>query len=593
MKDFFEKVIVILALVAICILGLLLLPKVDPELSSALGSAIATFFDGLWHGIIIIFFVVLALAVITAIALIFVRVYHRRDTHVVYDKKEGQPVRAIIHKGELVQIAPAGMNIAEVMQLQAQQAAQMKQYWQMFGAATASMGKMAAYLEQYEVVDANEDEYEEIDEAEALMQIEGPAIDPLTACAPTFCEELESGVLDEGQPFPFGYRIVTDPFTRVTSLEPITDAHTATLFLAGWSRTGKSTLVAGAMARRALTQRNVAFLVLDPHKGAPSDSLTAQIAAPFADWLIRPKGGEKITGKKPSEVNAVVSFLKQEVGLRLERTDLTPEQKRQVSPYFDLDIWFIVDEALSYARETRLPGHEKVFDELLHLLQKIATDGSKVGITGLYMTQLSTKEQLGDIEIKDACPRRVILKAPRDQGKALGLTGPEAVVAERFPRGRGYYMLDGMEQFVWGYASPEEIAEAMAGVQSPLVRDRAEKKIIPLPSRMVNAVQGNPRLHDQLPYSERELNEDGTQMQTQIESALDAHLQAKVQAVLQAMQSGINTKDFLIECAWGAKKGKGRDYQEACLEYEQVMKIIAAKAMGMQETDIDSQAGEA
>jgi hypothetical protein len=78
------------------------------------------------------------------------------------------------------------------------------------------------------------------------------------------------------------------------------------------------------------------------------------------------------------------------------------------------------------------------------------------------------------------------------------------------------------------------------------------------------------------------LNVDGTQVRTWIESASEATLNQKVGEVLEAMQSGVNTKDALIDLVWHAKKGKGRDYQDACAQYEQVMKLIAQRAMRSQ-----------
>jgi hypothetical protein len=80
-------------------------------------------------------------------------------------------------------------------------------------------------------------------------------------------------------------------------------------------------------------------------------------------------------------------------------------------------------------------------------------------------------------------------------------------------------------------------------------------------------------------FEERGLNVDGTQMRTLIESASEATLNDKVREVLEAMQSGVNTKDALIDLVWHAKKGKGRDYQDACMQYEQVMRLIATRAM--------------
>jgi hypothetical protein len=95
----------------------------------------------------------------------------------------------------------------------------------------------------------------------------------------------------------------------------------------------------------------------------------------------------------------------------------------------------------------------------------------------------------------------------------------------------------------------------------------------------VNADRHDSRSPEQELFAERGLNVDGTQMRTWIESASEASLNQKVREVLDAMQSGVNTKDALIDSVWHVKKGKGRDYQDACLQYEQVMRLIAMRAM--------------
>jgi hypothetical protein len=589
-----EKLIITLCAIGGCILGLYLLFQ-----NEAVQHGLATFFGGVWIAVQILFWLGVAFGVIFG----GIRAYQMINTRVVHDKKD-QPVRAIVHRGELVQIAPTGIDANQIMQ----QLAHMKQMWQMLSTASSSMKNISRFMEDYEVVDTDGDEEEEeIEGAAEVKQIEAPSLNPENMTAPSFREELESGLMEPGQKFTFGYLVVTDPYTHITSLVPITDAHTRTMFLAGWSGTGKSTLVAGVMARRARIERNVVFLVLDPHKGADEDSLTIQIAEPFADWLIRPKGGDKITGKKISEVRAAISFLKQEIELKLERTDLSSEQKRQMSPYFDLDIWVIVDEVLSYARETRIPGHDPVFDELMHLLQKVATDGRKVGITGIYMTQLSTKEQLGDVEIKDACPRRVILSMPRDQGKALGLTGPEANVCERFPQGRGYYKTNGMDIFVWGYGSPKDIAKALDGVQSPLVANQAQANMIYLSSRLM--VKGKADTLQPLSLDSQDDADGGGENGSQVvPNQMENTSGNQIESAPQALSAELDGESWQIEQAewkigrilamldatqedqfkaiWQVVPGKGEKYKKARAERTAIYRYIQGSLRNWRETSI-------
>jgi hypothetical protein len=325
---------------------------------------------------------------------------------------------------------------------------------------------------------ARQNNHYKITEEPEHLQIEAPGaggINPETVTAPTFREELVTGMMEPGSPFTFGYKIVTDPFTHITKLEPILDAAHKTMFLVGWSGYGKSTLIAGAMARRARVENNVAYLVFDPHKGAEEDSLTCQIMPAFEPWLIQPKGGAKITGRNPKELRAALDFLKREKELRLERDDLTPAQRAELSPYYRLKIWVIVDEVLEYVRESRIPGHDPIYDEFAAMLQSLATATRKGGISGVYMLQLGQKDELGKFELKDACPERVVLTSPKDQGSLLGLTVSESKQCEMFPQGKGYYKSrGGFEQFVWGYGSPEDIAAALADATSPLTQQWKE-----------------------------------------------------------------------------------------------------------------------
>lgn len=361
------------------------------------------------------------------------------------------------------------------------------------------------------------DEAIDADLIEEPLQIAAPGgIDPETVTAPSFREELNAGLMEPGSPYIFGYRIVIDEFTKVASLEAITDAHKATVFLLGASTVGKSSLVAGLLARRARVQNNVAFLIFDPHKGNPDRSITARILPALDSWIIQPKNGVKITGKKPAEVRAAVDFLLEQKELRLERDDLTEDEKAAISPYYDLDIVVVIDECLSYARETRIAGHDSAFDELVALMQSMATETAKAGITGVFMSQLGTKEQLGAMEIRDACPVQVVLRTPRDQGKALGMTGEEAKLADRFPKGRGFYKTyEGYERFVWSFATDNDITAALAGVTSPLQ---------PARNRIINLVSKSQQNND-FYAAETWAKEDGNEIETRYPAALQASLE--------------------------------------------------------------------
>lgn len=79
-------------------------------------------------------------------------------TRVINDQSDGRPVRAVIHKGQLVPMAPGGLDVTEIMKMQQAQLVQMQQQWKMISSAMASMKSMAAFMDQYEVIDADEED---------------------------------------------------------------------------------------------------------------------------------------------------------------------------------------------------------------------------------------------------------------------------------------------------------------------------------------------------------------------------------------------------------------------------------------------------
>jgi len=351
---------------------------------------------------------------------------------------------------------------------------------------------------------------------EETLQISGPGINPETCTAPSFRQELIDGSMEAGSPPVYGYRIAVDEFTNVASLEAITDAYEATAFLTGASTVGKSSLIASLMVKWArYLEEDVAFLVFDPHKANLDRSITARILPALDAWIITPPGGSKITGKKPEEISAAVTFLNQQIDLRLVRDDLSEEEKRAISPWYGKKIVVIIDECLSYARDARLSGHDKALDELIGLMQAIATETAKAGIVGFYMSQLSTKEQLGSVDIRDACPVKMVLRVPYQQGLAIGLLSSEARAAERFPKGRGYYKsFDGYERFVWSYASEEDINAALAGINSPSLPGR---------NKIVNLVSKSQRFNN-FNQGETSPKEDRNEIETRYPAALQARL---------------------------------------------------------------------
>ena len=350
------------------------------------------------------------------------------------------------------------------------------------------------------------------------LQIAGP-IDPATVTAPSLRDELNAGRIRPGADPMYGHRVVTDPFTGRTELEPICNLHATTAFLVGWSGSGKSAFISVCITRFIVAHTGRAILlVIDPHKGNEEKSITAKISPALDPWIYTPKGGVKITGKNEKELKAVVDFLNAEKRLRLERDDLTIEEKRRLSPVGLLPIWVVVDEALSYARDARVNGMSSVFGHFMALMQSLATETAKAGITAVYMAQLGAKKQLGDMEIRDVCPTQIVLRTPADQAETLGLTATEAKIAHRFPQGRGYISSGGEpEIFVWGYGGPEELAQAVQGLDSPLPdRKQPGSNVINLHSNRANFLMDD--------YTETTWKEDGNEIGKKFPPALQAKL---------------------------------------------------------------------
>ena len=156
----FDKFLIGLGFLTTLVLAIIFLPKLNSGLASSLGGGATTFFNGLWIAIQVVFAVIVALGIAFAV----VKIRKMATTQVIQDGKDGQIIRAVIHDNQIVPLANNGQDIVEMMKLQQQQVVQMQTYWKMLNTATTSMKNMAAYLEQYEVVDADEDEEYEEDE---------------------------------------------------------------------------------------------------------------------------------------------------------------------------------------------------------------------------------------------------------------------------------------------------------------------------------------------------------------------------------------------------------------------------------------------
>lgn len=381
---------------------------------------------------------------------------------------------------------------------------------------------------------------------------------------PSFAESVARGEIGAGQrEILYGWEIREEAASGEALLQPIRGGVELrqTMFIVGGMQSGKSTLVANWMAQEA-ARGDTVFMVIDPHRAIADLSLMARIA-PLAQagYLAVPAAG-----RDPREIARVVKALTEEIEARFAR---------KTTRLSGLAITFVVDEALALARLTRAPKHDAVYDELFALMQAVATETAKAGITGLYLAQLSSKEQMGEIEIRDACPGCVILKTPYQQALNLKLTGEQARAAHFFEKGQGFFMgASGGEprRFAFGRTTAQDIANLVAHLPGS-------------PWRTRHTQMGG--YADTL-IDERGAHADATRQRTRIEMAREADVREKMERVLEALSEGITTKDGIIDRVWQVKKGKGKDYQQACVDYEQVMRLLSATARRGLEADADS-----
>jgi hypothetical protein len=342
-----------------------------------------------------------------------------------------------------------------------------------------------------------------------------PETAPHDLVIPSFAESLERGHIVPGQQdILYGWEIIKQTASGEALLQPIRGGIELrqTMFIVGGMQSGKSTLVANWMAQEA-ARGDTMFMVIDPHKTIADLSLMARIA-PLAQagYLAVPAAG-----REPREIASVVKALTQEIEARFagKETRLS-----------GLNITFVVDEALALARMTRMPKRDPVYDELFALMQSVATETAKARVTGLYLAQLSSKDQMGDIDIRDACPGCVILRTPYQQALNLKLTGEEARAAHFLEKGHGFFIgAAGGEprRFAFGQTTGDAIVHLVARLPgSPLRTGRTQIATRP-----------------HLLMEERAFHADATRFRMQKEMTPQADVRDKVECVLETLDLAV------------------------------------------------------
>ena len=249
---------------------------------------------------------------------------------------------------------------------------------------------------------------------------------------PTFGQLLASGEIYPGMPdILLCFELLSDEHTGlVCGYEPYRDSleNHSTMFLAGASKSGKTTLMAHVSAQQALL--NAAFYLIDPHLSHPEKSLARKLA-PLSHAFVLPPA------MRDAEIFAVLTHAKAEMQARIEGRE---------TPLTGRPIVFLVDEVLAVlARAQRTQNKEviAVYRDLALFLRDLGTQYGKWLVAGAFASQYVTKDAFtlpgGKIDFRDGCHNQTILRLPPNQAQALRLLEPDVLRRVRsLPPGQGY-----------------------------------------------------------------------------------------------------------------------------------------------------------
>ncbi len=198
---------------------------------------------------------------------------------------------------------------------------------------------------------------------------------------PPFGQLLASGEIAPGMPdILLCFALLTDELTgHVVGYEPYRDRleNHSTLFVAGASKSGKTTLMAHVAAQQALL--NAAFYVIDPHLMHPEQSLARKLA-PLAQAFILPPA------MSDAEIFGVLSHAIAEMQARLAGRE---------TPLSGRPLVFLVDEVLAVlARAQRTQNKEVIalYRDFALFLRDLGTQYAKWQVSGVLASQYVTKE---------------------------------------------------------------------------------------------------------------------------------------------------------------------------------------------------------
>jgi len=383
---------------------------------------------------------------------------------------------------------------------------------------------------------------------------------------PTFAESLASGDIGPGQrDMLFCYELIEDEVTRtVTGISPIRgeiEAQHTQLVLAG-SQSGKTTYMSSNMAQAAVL--GTLFYIVDPHKSHPEKSIAAKMAA-YAPWFILPPA---------SSHDEIRQFLRHATKVRDARINPTGRP----SPYDGYHIMVVIDEvpALMANQRSSDKNIRQLYIDLALFMQSLGIQTAKYGITGLFASQFATKEQLGEIDFRDACMSQLIMRLHPTQAQAMRVLGKEAVrEIPKFPKGHGYLLLSDSSEtrrVAAGNVTPVDLATLARGLPpSPLVKPVQKVDRNQLESRSIIPIRDGVETTD---FTSETSEKYG---RNQSRNQLEGTLQAKLEQVRQLIASGMVNKGDLLAAVWGVRPGSSDKYKQAEQEYKQIMTCLAER----------------
>jgi len=394
---------------------------------------------------------------------------------------------------------------------------------------------------------------------------------------PTFAESLAAGNIGPGQrDMLFCYELIEDEITGQLSISPIRGAigeqHTQ-LVVAG-SQSGKTTYMASNMGQAAVLR--TLFYIVDPHRNHPDKSIVAKMEA-FKDWFIMPPA------MTHDEIRRLLAHATR---VRDDRIQGKP------TPYDGYHIMVVVDEVPALMANQRASEKQirQLYLNLALFMQSLGIQTAKFGMTGLFASQFATKEQLGEIDFRDACMSQLIMRLHPTQAQAMRILGSDAVrEIPKFRPGHGFLLLSDSTE-VRRVASGNVTAQDLAYLASQLP-----------PSPLLKLVKGgqkSDRNHFESGSFFPTLNgekapaftsESGSKVdRKQVRNQFDPPLQAKLDdlgipedyillKVKRVTELLGQNKAEIMRAVWNVSPGKGKAYEGAEIEYGLVMEIIQAQ----------------